>query len=135
MQVSPVDIQAWASETGSQYPATPAEKAAVLPQVAAWKAEQLADAKASRGDNAISPLVMGAGAAGLGLAGLVAFNHFRKQGLSEPAAAAMAKQAQNNAPIQASPAKTQAPTTQPAYRLVNPATQATRPPVAPTGAM
>ena len=116
MQVSPVDIQAWASETGSQYPATPAEKAAVLPQVAAWKAEQLADAKAARGQNAISPLVVGAGAAGLSLAGLVAFNHFRKQGLSEPAAAAMAKQAQSNAPLQAH------------YRLVNPETQNTRTP-------
>ena len=97
MQVSPVDIQAWASETGSEYPSTPAQKAAVLPQVAAWKAEQLADANASRGQNAISPLVMSAGAAGLGLAGLVAFNHFRKQGLSEPAAAALAKQAQSTA--------------------------------------
>jgi hypothetical protein len=93
VQVSPVDIQAWASDTGSDYPATAAEKAAVLPAVAAWKAEQLADAKASRGQNAVNPLAAGLGAAGLGIAGLIAFNHFRKQGLSEPEAAAMAKQA------------------------------------------
>jgi len=120
VQVSPVDIQAWASDTGSDYPATPAEKAAVLPAVAAWKAEQLADAKASRGQNAISPLVVGAGAAGLGLAGLVAFNHFRKQGLSEPAAAAMAKQAENNTP--ASPSAPPATS----YRAVDPSTQDAR---------
>jgi len=102
VQVSPVDIQAWASDTGAEYPATPAEKAAVLPAVAAWKAEQLADAKASRGQNAISPIAAGIGAAGLGLAGLIAFNHYRKQGISEQAAAAMAKQDENAAVATAS---------------------------------
>jgi hypothetical protein len=133
VQVSPVDIQAWASDTGSEYPATAAEKAAVLPAVAAWKAEQLADAKASRGDSAINPLAVGAGAAGLGLAGLVAFNHFRKQGLSEPAAAAMAKQAENTAvavapaPAVAPGAATQSSTTaQTNHRLQLPSTQNTR---------
>jgi hypothetical protein len=124
VQVSPVDIQAWASDTGSEYPATAAEKAAVLPAVAAWKAEQLADAKASRGDNAISPLAAGIGAAGLGLAGLVAFNHFRKQGLSEPEAAAMAKQAENAA-VAAAPAPAAAPELA-ALRVANPADQAIR---------
>jgi hypothetical protein len=133
VQVSPVDIQAWASDTGSEYPATAAEKAAVLPAVAAWKAEQLADAKASRGDNAISPLAAGIGAAGLGLAGLVAFNHFRKQGLSEPEAAAMAKQAEKTAGA-AAPAAAVAPgaatqsstTAQTNHRLQLPSTQNTR---------
>jgi hypothetical protein len=139
VQVSPVDIQAWASDTGSEYPATPAEKAAVLPAVAAWKAEQLADAKASRGENAISPLAVGAGAAGLGLAGLLAFNHFRKQGLSEPAAAQLAKNAENQAAATATAVQTPPtapPPTQttgwkpwqtPDHRLVDTNTQNVRP--------
>lgn len=92
MQVSPVELQAWAEETGNPYPASAAEKAAVMPAVISWKAEQLADARASRGDNALAAPLMVAGGVGLGLAGLAAFRHFKKQGLSDSAAAQQAKQ-------------------------------------------
>lgn len=92
MQVSPVDIQAWASETGADYPSTPAEKAAVLPAVAAWKREQLADAQAARGQNALATPLMVLGGVGLGLAGLATYHHLTRAGHS-PAAAAAAAQA------------------------------------------
>jgi hypothetical protein len=95
VQVSPVELQAWAEETGNAYPSTPAEKAAVLPAVISWKQEQLADARAARGDNALAAPLMVAGGVGLGLAGLAAFRHFKKQGLSDAAAAKEAKQIQN----------------------------------------
>ena len=123
MQVSPIDIQAWASDTGAQYPSTPAEKAAVLPAVMAWKQEQLQDAAAARGQNAINVPLMAAAGAGLGVAGLAAFNHFRKQGYSEPLAAEKARKTENDiAPVVA--ATTAAPET--AYRTVDPELQALR---------
>lgn len=87
MQVSPIDLQAWAEATGNPYPATAADKAAVLPAVIAWKQGQEAAARADRGQNSLAaPLAIAAGA-GLGLAGLAAFRAFRRDGLSEPAAA------------------------------------------------
>lgn len=97
MQVSPVDIQAWASDTGSEYPSTAAEKAAVLPAVIAWKQEQLQDAAASRGQNALNVPLMAAAGAGLGLAALAAYKHFRARGLSHEQAQASADQLQSDA--------------------------------------
>ena len=91
MQVSPVDIQAWASETGADYPSTPAEKAAVLPAVAAWKREQLADAQAARGQNALATPLMVLGGVGLGLAGLATYHHLTKAGHSPAVATAAAQ--------------------------------------------
>lgn len=87
MQVSPVDLQAWAEATGNPYPTTAAEKAAVMPAVIAWKQGQEAAARENRGQNTLAaPLAIAAGA-GLGLAGLAAFRALRRDGLSEPAAA------------------------------------------------
>lgn len=99
MQVSPVDIQAWASETGAEYPSTPAEKAAVLPAVAAWKREQLADAQAARGQNALATPLMVLGGVGLGLGGLAIYQHLRKQGHSHDSAVAAAKTAEGGSDI------------------------------------
>jgi len=130
VQVSPVDIQAWASDTGAEYPSTPAEKAAVLPAVMAWKQEQLQDAAASRGQNALNVPLMAAAGAGLGIAGLAAFNHFRRQGHSEPVAAAKAREAEVAvapavaAAAAATPGATHSPAT--AYRTVDPELQALR---------
>ncbi|MFN7882054.1 MAG: hypothetical protein ACK5PF_03435, partial [bacterium] len=116
-------IQAWASDTGAEYPRTPAEKAAVLPAVMAWKQEQLQDAAAARGQNALNVPLMAAAGAGLGIAGLAAFNHFRRQGYSEPVAAEKARKTENDiAPVVA--ASTAAPET--AYRTVDPELQALR---------
>jgi len=93
VQVSPVELQAWAEETGNPYPASAAEKAAVMPAVISWKAEQLADARASRGDNVIAAPLAVIGGVGLGLAGLAAYRHYKNQGLPDNAAVALGKQA------------------------------------------
>ena len=111
MQVSPVDIQAWASETGAEYPSTPAEKAAVLPAVMAWKQEQLQDAAAARGQNALNVPLMAAAGAGLGIAGLAAYQHFRARGLSHEQAQAGAAQTQSDAVRATTPAPEDAPPT------------------------
>jgi hypothetical protein len=112
VQVSPVEIQAWAEETGNPYPATPAEKAAVMPAVISWKQQELADARANRGDNALAVPLLTAAGAGLGIAGLIAYNHFRKQGDSEVAAADKAKATENIARQQAQHATAAATSTQ-----------------------
>lgn len=91
--VSPVDVQAFVAEAGIDYPTTPQQKAMLLPLVQEWKADKAAALQESRGPSAVQVGLGAAAATGLGLAGWAAFNHFKKQGLSDEVAAAAAVQA------------------------------------------
>ena len=91
MLLSPVDYQAFAEATGSEYPDTAAEKAKLAPIVADWKAAVAAEQRESRDNGALTATAGLLGAVGLGALGLTAYNHYRKQGLSEETAAQLAK--------------------------------------------
>lgn len=75
MIVSPADFVAFAQETGSPIPSTPAERAALAPIVNDWKAAR--SQRAAAAPNALGPVLLGAGLlAGAG-AGLYALNRSR----------------------------------------------------------
>lgn len=91
MILSPTDISDWAEATGSPYPATAAEKAAALPQILAWKQQQLEQQQDSRGPSALD---ITAGVAALGGIGALVFRLGKHSGKSDAEALQAAAQAE-----------------------------------------
>lgn len=97
MLLSPADYEAFAAATGTPYPASPSQKAAITPIVLDWKAAQQQQQTQNRGPSATSVLLGTAGAAGLTAAGLALYNSLRRQGLDDATAARTAAEAQAEA--------------------------------------
>jgi len=89
--LAPTDFQAFSQATGTPYPDSPDQKAALYPVVSEWKARQQAAMTESRGPSLVTPALVALGGVGLGAAGLAAFNALRRKGLDEPTAAQIAK--------------------------------------------
>lgn len=92
MILAPTDFAAFSQATGTPYPDSAQQKAALTPIVAEWKAEQQAAAAENRGPSAVGTGLALLGAAGLGTAGLAAFNALRRKGLDDATAASIAKE-------------------------------------------
>ena len=94
MILAPTDFAAFSQATGTPYPDSAQQKAALTPIVSEWKSRQQAAAADNRGPNALTVGLGIAGAAGLGAAGLAAFNALRRKGLDDATAAQIAKETQ-----------------------------------------
>lgn len=92
MILAPTDFAAFSQATGTPYPDSAQQKAALTPIVAEWKAEQQAAAAENRGPSALDTGLTLLGAAGLSAAGFAAFNALRRKGLDDAAAASIAKE-------------------------------------------
>jgi hypothetical protein len=90
--LAPTDFAAFSQATGTPYPDSAQQKAALTPIVSEWKSRQQAAAAENRGPNALAVGLGLAGAAGLGAAGLAAFNALRRKGLDDATAAQIAKE-------------------------------------------
>ena len=98
MLLSATDFADFAEATGTEYPTSAAQKAALTPVVLDWKADQQQQQAQARGPNSLGIGLGVLGAAGLGAAGLAAFNHFRRSGLAEETAAQLAREAEVSTP-------------------------------------
>ena len=92
MILAPTDFAAFSQATGTPYPDSPDQKAALYPIVSEWKASQQAAAAENRGPSAVGIGMTLLGAAGLGAGGLAIYNQLRRQGLSSEAAAQKARE-------------------------------------------
>ena len=109
MILAPTDFAAFSQATGTPYPDSAQQKAALTPIVSEWKSRQQAAATDNRGPNALTVGLGIAGAAGLGAAGLAAFNALRRKGLDDATAAQIAKETQVEAQKLATTAAPNAP--------------------------
>lgn len=92
MILAPTDFAAFSQATGTPYPESAQQKAALTPIVASWKASQQAALAENRGPSALDTGLAILGAAGLGAGGFALYNHLRRQGLSSEAAAQKARE-------------------------------------------
>jgi hypothetical protein len=92
--VSPADFQAYAEATGTPPPTSAKERAALTPQVIAWKEAQQRTQVVNRDDGSLAPLLVGGGLLAAGAGGLALYQQLRQRGVEPRVAADVATAAE-----------------------------------------
>lgn len=96
MFVSPADFQAYSEATGTPLPTNARERAALTPDVVAWKEAQQRTQVITRDEGSLAPLIVGGGLLAAGAGGLALYQQLRRKGV-DPKNAADAAVAVENA--------------------------------------